>query len=215
MSRPFSTLEQEAILSRLRSTGRERDALLVEMGCYLGFRISELLSLRVDDVAEAGVVRAEIVVARRNLKGGKGKRCHAVRSRRIVVPERLQQSLRDYLQRAAFLAGSYLFQSREGGNRPISRSQAHRIIVDAASAAGVNERIATHSLRKTFVQRIFILSGHDLIKTQRIVGHSSPLTTARYLETDQAELDALVRAQDGALAPLPFSALRSADHHTA
>jgi integrase len=83
MSRPFSTLEQETILSRLRCAGRERDALLVELGCYLGFRISELLSLHVDDVAEAREVRAEIVVARRNLKGGKGSRCRAVRSSRI------------------------------------------------------------------------------------------------------------------------------------
>lgn len=215
MSRPFTPLEQEAILSRLRSDGNDRDALLVEMGCYLGFRISELLSLQVDDVAKGGDVRAEIVVARRNLKGGKGKRCHAVRSRRIVVPERLQRSLREYLQQATLQAGSYLFQSREGGNRPLSRSQAHRIIVNAANTAGVHERIATHSLRRTFVQRIYILSGHDLIKTQRIVGHRSPLTTARYLETDQAELDALVRAQDGSPAPLPFCTLSSVDHRSA
>jgi len=48
------------------------------------------------------------------------------------------------------------------------------------------------------VRRIYTLSGHDLIKTQRIVGHRSPLTTARYLETDQADLDALVLSQDGA-----------------
>ncbi len=32
-------------------------------------------------------------------------------------------------------------------------------------------------------------SGHDLIKTQRAVGHSLPNTTARYLETDTADLD--------------------------
>jgi integrase len=197
MARPFTPLELEAILHQLRFVGRPRDALLLELGCYSGFRISELLSLRVDDVAEAGVVRTEIVVSRRHLKGGKGRHARAVRSRRVVLPDRLQRSLQDYLQGRSLQPGSFLFQSREGGNRPISRYQAHRIIVEAAAAAGVHERIATHSLRKTFVQRIFTLSGHDLIKTQRIVGHRSPLTTARYLETDQAELDALVRAQDG------------------
>jgi len=198
MSRPFTAEEQEKIFAHLRSTGRHRDALLLEMGSFLGFRISELLSLKVDDVAEAGVARNEIVISRRNLKGGKGEHRRAVRSRRIVVPERIQNALTAYLQRTPLLPGSYLFQSRENGNRPICRSQAHRIIVSAANAVGVHDRIATHSMRKAFVQRIYALSGHDLIKTQRIVGHRSPLTTARYLETDQADLDALVRAQDGA-----------------
>ncbi|MCR6654655.1 MAG: hypothetical protein NVV63_02340 [Opitutus sp.] len=35
-------------------------------------------------------------------------------------------------------------------------------------------------------------SGYDLIRTQRIVGHSSPLVTARYLGTTQSDLDDLV-----------------------
>jgi len=198
MSRPFTPEEQEKILGYLRSTGRHRDALLLEMGSYLGFRISELLSIKVDDVAAAGVARNEIIVSRRNLKGGKGAQRREVRSRRIVVPERLRHALTAYLQRTPLLPGSYLFQSRENGNRPICRSQAHRIIVGAANAVGVYDRIATHSMRKSFVRRIYTLSGHDLIKTQRIVGHRSPLTTARYLETDQADLDALVLSQDSA-----------------
>ncbi len=198
MSRPFTSFEQERVIENLRAAGRTRDALLVEMGCFLGFRVSELLSLKVSDVIENRVPRAELVVARRNLKGGKGERRRTVRNRRVVVPQRIRTALAEYLQGCTLFPGSYLFQSREGGNRPISRVQAHRIIVAAASAVGVEERIATHSMRKTFVQRIYTLSGHDLIKTQRIVGHRSPLTTARYLETDQVDLDALVLAQDDA-----------------
>lgn len=204
MARPFCDDEQEKILSHLRDKGYARDALLVEMGAFLGFRISELLTLRVADVTTDGVPRSEVVVLRRHLKGGKGERRRAVRSRRIVVPERLRRSLADYLKQTLLLPGSYIFQSREGGNRPISRFQAHRIIVTAAAAVGVHGRISTHSLRKSFIKRIYTISGHDLIKTQRIVGHSSPLTTARYLETDQADLDALVLSQDGAFGePIP------------
>jgi integrase len=196
MARPFTEIELEKTLESLRSEGRDRDALLLEMGSSLGFRISELLSLKVDKVAENRIARSEIIVSRRNLKGGKGARRRSVHNRRIIVPERLRRALTDYLGRSTLFPGSYLFQSREGGNRPIGRSQAHRIIVGAANAAGVCGRIATHSMRKSFVKRIYALSDHDLIKTQRIVGHRSPLTTARYLETDQADLDALVRAQD-------------------
>ena len=111
MSRPFTTEEQEKILAYLRSTGRHRDALLLEMGSFLGFRISELLSLKVDDVAEAGVARIEIIISRRNLKGGKGERRRAVRSRRMVVLERIRRAMIAYLQRKPLRPGSYLFQS--------------------------------------------------------------------------------------------------------
>ncbi len=196
MARPFTPLEEQEILSHLKSRGRIRNALLLEMGSYLGYRVSELLSLKVKDVADANSVRREITISRQNLKGGNGSRARAVHNRRVVVPENLRHSIATYLEQAELFPGSFLFQSREGGNRPLSRYQAHRVIVDAAGACGFTERIATHSMRKTFVRRIYELSGHDLIKTQRIVGHRSPLTTARYLETDQADLDALVRAQD-------------------
>jgi integrase len=59
----------------------------------------------------------------------------------------------------------------------------------ALSAGSDTTRISTHSLRKTFVGRMHQASGHDLIKTQRAVGHSLPITTARYLKTDTADLD--------------------------
>jgi len=44
------------------------------------------------------------------------------------------------------------------------------------------------------VSRIYKASNPDLIATQRIVGHTSPGTTARYLETDSAQLDLLMLA---------------------
>ena len=44
------------------------------------------------------------------------------------------------------------------------------------------------------MSRIYKASNPDLIATQRIVGHTSPGTTARYLETDSAQLDLLMLA---------------------
>lgn len=55
-------------------------------------------------------------------------------------------------------------------------------------------------------------SQHDLIRTQRMVGHSSPVVTARYLESTQSELDELVLGLGlaaPALVPLPQLALAS------
>jgi len=58
---------------------------------------------------------------------------------------------------------------------------------------GHGSEISPHSLRRTFATDIYRATGCDLVATQRIVGHSSPLVTANYLRTDQDELDAVVR----------------------
>jgi integrase len=52
-------------------------------------------------------------------------------------------------------------------------------------------RVLTEACRRCGIDTTRI-SNHDLIATQRIVGHTSPATTARYLETDSAQLDALM-----------------------
>lgn len=62
-----------------------------------------------------------------------------------------------------------------------------------SEACGIDEaRVSTHSLRKSFVRSVYDASGRDLIQTQRVVGRSSPVITARYLESTQSELDELV-----------------------
>ncbi len=87
----------------------------------------------------------------------------------------------------------FLFRSREGGNRPLHRSQAHRILVKACEESAIDTtRVSTHSLRKTFVRAVYDASGRDIIRTMRVVQHSSPVITARYLENTESELDDLV-----------------------
>ena len=77
-------------------------------------------------------------------------------------------------------------------NRPISRVQAYRILKAAAAATGRPERVATHSLRKTFAQDVFARSGHNLVLTQQALGHSSVLTTARYVSPDEEAISATI-----------------------
>jgi integrase len=65
-------------------------------------------------------------------------------------------------------------------------------------------RISPHSLRKTFARAVYDASGNDLVRTQKVVQHKSPLTTARYLESTQSELDDFVLGL-GAAAPAAAS----------
>jgi integrase len=46
-------------------------------------------------------------------------------------------------------AAEYVFKSRQGGNKPISRVQAYRVLNAAAKKVGIGS-IGCHSLRKTF-----------------------------------------------------------------
>ena len=195
-SRPFSEDEYAAIIARLAAEGRLRDKLMVTLGCATGFRITELLSLTIGQVWDKDGAAREVTVARRNLKGGKGAHCRAVRGRRVPLSEPARAAIQEYL--GALGANPPLdrplFATSRSADRPIHRVQAHRILVAVTEACGFDStRISTHALRKTFVARVWRASKGDLIKTQRIVGHASPMTTARYLETDQNELDQLVR----------------------
>ena len=81
------------------------------------------------------------------------------------------------------------------------------LLVQACEECGIDTaRISTHSLRKTFVRSVYDASGHDVIKTMKVVQHSSPVITARYLENTESELDDLVLG----LAAVPSPCLAAA-----
>ena len=95
-----------------------------------------------------------------------------------------------------------VFKSRIGDNQPITRGQAHRQLKRLARELGLDAaRLGCHSARKTFALQVHRAANFDLVKTQRVMGHSSPVTTARYLETSRDELDSLVLSLDASPAP--------------
>src|SRR5690606_31071099 len=75
----------------------------------------------------------------------------------------------------------YIFQSRKGDNKPISRVQAYRILNDAAKRAGLDDlAIGTHTLRKTHGWLLYD-NGVDLSRIMTMLNHSSEAMTARYI----------------------------------
>jgi integrase len=201
-ARPFTFAELALLESHLLAERRYRDALLIRAGTQVGYRITELLTWSIGQVLTlAGEVAREVTVARALLKGGSGKKKRSIRSRRVVLNEKARAAIRDYIASLDYVPApdEFLFKSREGGNRPLHRSQAHRILVQACEECGIDTaRVSTHSLRKTFVRAVYDASGHDVIKTMKVVQHSSPVITARYLENTESELDDLVLGLAGA-----------------
>jgi len=195
-AQPFTSDDLATLESHLLASHRLRDRILLVVGTNVGYRITELLTWTVGQVlTREGEVAHEVTVLRSLLKGGSGVHKRSVRNRRTVLNERARGAVREYLSSLDYvpMPGEFLFQSREGGNRPVHRVQAHRIWKRLCRACGIDvARVSTHSLRKIFVGAVYEASGHDLIRTERIVGHSSPVITARYLESTQSELDGLV-----------------------
>ena len=184
--RPLTDREIEMVRQAL--VGRDR-ALFV-LGVYSGFRISELLSLRIKDVVQHGELLDRVTVQRRSMKG-KGQ------SRSVVLHPKTKEALRPWLATLLLADDNphgFVFRSRKGQNRPISRVQAHTVLRDAFNSCQLSGRLGTHSMRKTFANRAFENSGRDLLRTAKALGHKSVNSTISYLSFKSEEIDDLVLA---------------------
>ena len=75
----------------------------------------------------------------------------------------------------------------------MSRRTAHDVLKVAFEAAGLNGHLATHSLRKSFAQRLYDKTG-DIFAVQEMLGHKSVATTQKYLGVNYASIKEAVEA---------------------
>ena len=157
-----------------------RDRALFVLGVKTGLRVSELLSLRVRDVAE------RVTVARRNVKGRR-------EGRSVALHPAAREAVGSWVAEAGLSSESVLFPSREGTGA-ISRNMAYRILKSAFARAGIAGKTGTHSMRKTFASKVHDALGRDLLKTMNALGHKNIDSTVSYLSFETSEVDAAVLA---------------------
>ncbi len=184
--RPLSEEEVQATLSAFAGPYACRDRALFVLGVRSGFRISELLSLRLLDVAPRGKIVDRVTVARRHMK-------KKMEGRTVLLHPEARQALGDWIEEMRQIgymtSETWVFQSRKGGNAALSRVQAFRILQGAYERAGVVGTLGTHSMRKTFANRIYERLDGDLIRTQRALGHKNINSTVSYLSFRQEDID--------------------------
>lgn len=83
---------------------------------------------------------------------------------------------------------TYLFTSRKGENKPITRNYAFTLIKNASHSLGFEDNISCHSLRKTFGYQAW-KQGVQPALLMSIYNHSSYEITKRYLGIAQDERD--------------------------
>jgi integrase len=193
--RPLSSDEIKVCLDAFGGTFATRDRALFLLQATSGFRISELLALRVRDVRRHGRILPRVRVQRRHMK-------KKIEGRTVRVVPLAQAALDEWIEelQPERVAGNatHLFLSRKGRNRPITRRHALRIyqtIFEELELDGGTGELGTHSLRKSFAVRVYEATGRDLLKTQQALGHKSIQSTISYLGgADQAELDSIIDA---------------------
>ena len=146
----------------------KRDQTMLELLYATGMRVSELVSLEMDDLnLEQGFVRCF----------GKG-----AKERLIPIHQKASGGLSAYLEEARPLmangrSGSSVFLNRRG--QRLTRQGFWLILKDYARRAGINGKITPHTLRHSFATHL-LRGGAPLRHVQELLGHASITTTQVY-----------------------------------
>jgi len=148
----------------------KRDMLLFVIGTNCGLRISDILRLNVGDV------RNKTHIHLTEKKTGKFKK--------FPINSKLKPLLEEFIQGRK--NDEPLFLSHWGHR--LDRVTAYYLIRNACKKAGIQEKIGTHSMRKSFGYHHY-QQFKDVVLLQKIFNHSSPQITLRYIGIEQDEID--------------------------
>ena len=181
--RALSTAEITAIEYSFEGAFSQRNILLFKVMRRTGFRVSEALSIKIEDVFQRGQVLRSVKVDRENMKGK-----HFSRS--VPLHDEVRKAISDYIVEFGNPEpGAYLFRSRQGGNRPITRVQAYRVFKAAYRKCKLLGKTGCHSTRKTFAETVYKALGNDLYKLQKAMGHACITSTTAYISVDGQSIE--------------------------
>lgn len=161
-----------------------RNELLFILGINVGLRISDILKLKVQDLIKtiSSKMPKEYVILTETKTG---------KTKKFYLGDIVKKVIVNYIKENPELElDNYVFISRKGDNKPITRQQAYRILNNAAESLGLVERdangtiivgeIGTHTLRKTFGYHAY-KSGITIELLMDLFNHSSKSQTLRYI----------------------------------
>ncbi len=151
-----------------------RDAVMLELIYSSGLRVSELVSLKLEDIHfDAGFLRVI----------GKGSK-----ERIVPVSESTLEKIRDYIknERVKILKrkeSPYLFITSRG--MPMSRQRFWQTVKAAGKKMGL--KISPHTMRHSFATHL-LEGGADLRSLQKMLGHADISTTQIYTKVTTERL---------------------------
>ena len=153
-----------------------RDKAIFELMYSSGLRVTELCSLKIEDISFEGKYLRIF---------GKGKR-----ERIVPINESALDILRRYIHtsRVILVKGKNtrdLFLNFRGDK--ISRVGIWKIVKETMRKSGIEKNVHPHTLRHSFATHL-IQHGADLRSVQRTLGHSDITTTEIYTHVDSSHL---------------------------
>ncbi|MBO7312099.1 MAG: site-specific tyrosine recombinase XerD [Alistipes sp.] len=154
-----------------------RDNAIVEVLYSTGLRVSELISLRIDNLFFGeGYIRVV----------GKGDK-----QRLVPIGSVARDKIQLYmeLRRPRKPSEATLFLNNRG--EPLTRIMIFNIIKQAARLAGVEKNISPHTLRHSYATHL-LEGGANIRQVQELLGHESITTTEVYTHLDREHLRRVV-----------------------
>ncbi len=151
-----------------------RDTAMLELMYSSGLRVSEIVSLKVEDINfQGGFLRVM----------GKGSK-----ERIVPINQRASEKIKRYFTelRAGVLKGrtsAFVFLSNRG--EPMTRQRFWQALKDYGKAAGLN--ITPHSIRHSFATHL-LDGGADLRSVQKMLGHADISTTQIYTKVSSDKI---------------------------
>ena len=177
--------ELEAMKKYFLGKNEIRNYALFCIGINTALRISDILRLRWKDVYDFD---GHSFKKHLQIKEQKTKKRNEILLNKGVI-NALKRLLAYYNRSHMPINGdSFIFTGGKSRKKPLSRSQAYRIINGAAKVLKIEGNIGCHSLRKTFGY-FAARSGISPVLLMHIYNHSSFPITRRYLGIDQDECD--------------------------
>lgn len=157
-----------------KNTPKEiRDKAMLELLYATGMRVSELISLRLDDV---NLMMSYIL-------------CRYTNKERVIPIENAARvALEQYIKGARDSMcdnSEYLFTNLKG--QPMTRQGFWKLIKSYAKKAGIDKDITPHMIRHSFASHL-VSNGADLKAVQEMLGHSDISTTQIYLKSRQSRI---------------------------
>ncbi len=169
--------EVERLLSQPKVEDKRglRDRAMLELLYATGLRVSELVSLRMEDInLEDGFLLCRG-------KGGKERLVPLGKSAAEVVVDYLLQARPKFLKTGS----EYLFLTARGG--PFTRQGFWKMLKKYALQAGLDRELSPHVLRHSFATHM-LERGADLRSVQLMLGHSQITTTQIYTHVTRKRL---------------------------
>ena len=177
---------------------RFRDNMLFIIGINFGLRVSDLRTLRFSHlINDDCTFRDRFPILEKKTKN---TRKHQ-RNRYISINTAVVEAVTLYLENTPGVhLSDYMFRSASNNgcneNKPISKQAVDAVLKGVAKDRGLGNRMATHSLRKTFAYHQMVMSGNDprkLLLLQKMFGHSTAAQTLDYIGITSEEIDEAYR----------------------